>query len=189
MRWYQRPEEMWNRVRCINQQLEVVPVLHMGRSHVILPKERIVTLATTFSASRSWWSLLATCLQPADTSQPYCIRLYSWLSGWPKHSRAHWWRCEKFILFCFCFAVFEEPEDPSNRSFFSEIISSISDVKFSHSGRYIMTRDYLTVKVWDLNMENRPIETYQVHNATHPRYSLCVLLGTLLPAQVCNVAE
>ncbi|ERE81150.1 serine/threonine-protein phosphatase 2A regulatory subunit B alpha isoform [Cricetulus griseus] len=60
-----------------------------------------------------------------------------------------------------CQAVFEEPEDPSNRSFFSEIISSISDVKFSHSGRYIMTRDYLTVKVWDLNMENRPIETYQ----------------------------
>ena len=58
--------------------------------------------------------------------------------------------------------VFEEPEDPSNRSFFSEIISSISDVKFSHSGRYMMTRDYLSVKVWDLNMENRPVETYQV---------------------------
>lgn len=61
-----------------------------------------------------------------------------------------------------CWAVFEEPEDPSNRSFFSEIISSISDVKFSHSGRYLMTRDYLTVKVWDLNMESKPLETYQV---------------------------
>lgn len=60
------------------------------------------------------------------------------------------------------YAVFEEPEDPSNRSFFSEIISSISDVKFSHSGRYLMTRDYLTVKVWDLNMESKPLETYQV---------------------------
>lgn len=59
-------------------------------------------------------------------------------------------------------AVFEEPEDPNNRSFFSEIISSISDVKFSHSGRYLLTRDYLTTKVWDLNMENKPIETYQV---------------------------
>ena len=58
--------------------------------------------------------------------------------------------------------LFEEPEDPSNRSFFSEIISSISDVKFSHSGRYMMTRDYLSVKIWDLNMENRPVETYQV---------------------------
>lgn len=59
-------------------------------------------------------------------------------------------------------AVFEEPEDPSNRSFFSEIISSISDVKFSHNGRYMMTRDYLSVKIWDLNMETRPVETFQV---------------------------
>lgn len=62
----------------------------------------------------------------------------------------------------FCFVDFEEPEDPSTRSFFSEIISSISDVKFSHNGRYLMTRDYLTVKVWDLHMENKPLETYQV---------------------------
>lgn len=64
-------------------------------------------------------------------------------------------------VFYFCL-VFEEPEDPNNRSFFSEIISSISDVKFSHSGRYMMTRDYLAVKIWDLNMETRPVETYQV---------------------------
>lgn len=68
------------------------------------------------------------------------------------------------------FLVFEEPEDPSSRSFFSEIISSISDVKFSHSGRYMMTRDYLSVKVWDLNMENRPVETYQVCTRTHTGY-------------------
>ena len=47
-------------------------------------------------------------------------------------------------------AVFEQPEDPSTRSFFSEIIASISDVKFSHSGRYILSRDYLTVKVYSI---------------------------------------
>ena len=58
--------------------------------------------------------------------------------------------------------VFDEPEDPTSRSFFSEIISSISDVKFSHSGRYIASRDYLTVKIWDLHMESRPVETYAV---------------------------
>ncbi|TRY95399.1 hypothetical protein DNTS_017059, partial [Danionella cerebrum] len=69
--------------------------------------------------------------------------------------------------------LFEEPEDPSNRSFFSEIISSISDVKFSHSGRYLMTRDYLTVKVWDVNMESKPLETYQVHD--YLRSKLCSL--------------
>uniref|UniRef100_A0A8C1REX1 Serine/threonine-protein phosphatase 2A 55 kDa regulatory subunit B n=1 Tax=Cyprinus carpio TaxID=7962 RepID=A0A8C1REX1_CYPCA len=67
---------------------------------------------------------------------------------------------------------FEEPEDPSSRSFFSEIISSISDVKFSHSGRYMMTRDYLSVKVWDLNMENRPVETYQVHEYLRSKFAI-----------------
>lgn len=65
------------------------------------------------------------------------------------------------------FLVFEEPEDPSARSFFSEIISSVSDVKFSHSGRYLLTRDYLTAKVWDLNMESKPLETYQVGRPAH----------------------
>ncbi|XP_068535959.1 protein phosphatase 2, regulatory subunit B, gamma isoform X1 [Anas acuta] len=69
--------------------------------------------------------------------------------------------------------LYEEPEDPSNRSFFSEIISSVSDVKFSHSGRYMLTRDYLTVKVWDLNMETKPVETYQVHD--YLRSKLCSL--------------
>ncbi|KAM7394198.1 hypothetical protein PAMP_021011 [Pampus punctatissimus] len=68
---------------------------------------------------------------------------------------------------------FEEPEDPGNRSFFSEIISSVSDVKFSHSGRYLLTRDYLTAKVWDLNMEKGPVETYQVHE--YLRSKLCSL--------------
>uniref|UniRef100_A0A674N4E7 Serine/threonine-protein phosphatase 2A 55 kDa regulatory subunit B n=1 Tax=Takifugu rubripes TaxID=31033 RepID=A0A674N4E7_TAKRU len=69
--------------------------------------------------------------------------------------------------------MFEETNDPNSRSFFSEIISSISDVKFSHSGRYLMTRDYLSVKIWDLNMENRPLETYQVHE--YLRSKLCSL--------------
>lgn len=81
------------------------------------------------------------------------------------HKSWRWFHVELCVLS----AVFEEPEDPSSRSFFSEIISSISDVKFSHSGRYMMTRDYLSVKVWDLNMENRPVETYQVEPHRVPR--------------------
>lgn len=69
--------------------------------------------------------------------------------------------------------VFEEKEDPSTRSFFSEIISSISDIKFSQSGRYILSRDYLTLNVWDLNMESKPVETYSVHD--YLRSKLCTL--------------
>lgn len=71
-------------------------------------------------------------------------------------------------------AVFEEPEDPSARSFFSEIISSVSDVKFSHSGRYLLTRDYLTAKVWDLNMESKPLETYQVRDVRESEDGRCL---------------
>eukprot|EP01103_Thecamoeba_quadrilineata_P003052 TRINITY_DN12883_c0_g1_i1.p1 TRINITY_DN12883_c0_g1~~TRINITY_DN12883_c0_g1_i1.p1 ORF type:complete len:432 (-),score=90.41 TRINITY_DN12883_c0_g1_i1:177-1472(-) len=69
--------------------------------------------------------------------------------------------------------VFEEEENPANRSFFSEIISSVSDVKFSHDGRYILARDYLTLKVWDIKMEAKPVQTFRIHD--HLRYKLCDL--------------
>lgn len=42
---------------------------------------------------------------------------------------------------------FEEQEAPGSRSFFTEIIASISDIKFSKDGRHILSRDYMTLKV------------------------------------------
>jgi len=53
--------------------------------------------------------------------------------------------------------TFYEKEDPSKKNFFTEIVSSISDACFSKNGRYIFVRDYLTVKVWDINMTNKPV--------------------------------
>jgi len=69
--------------------------------------------------------------------------------------------------------VFEEPEDPFIRSFFSEIISSISGIKFSNNGRYLISRDFVSVKVWDINMNSRPVECYHVHEFL--RSKLCSL--------------
>jgi len=69
--------------------------------------------------------------------------------------------------------LYEEEEDPSNKSFFSEIISSVSDVKFSRDGRYILSRDYLTLRIWDINMDSKPIKTINVHD--HLRPKLCDL--------------
>ncbi|KAI9292403.1 protein phosphatase PP2A regulatory subunit B [Neoconidiobolus thromboides FSU 785] len=69
--------------------------------------------------------------------------------------------------------VFEEEEDPADRSFFSEIISSISDIRFSNDGRYILSRDYLSLRIWDINMATRPIKTISVHD--HLRSKLCDL--------------
>ncbi|RWS24800.1 Protein phosphatase PP2A regulatory subunit-like protein [Leptotrombidium deliense] len=69
--------------------------------------------------------------------------------------------------------IFEEPEDPTNRSFFSEIISSISGIRFSNNGRYLISRDYLSIKVWDMNMDSKPVESYLVHE--YLRSKLCSL--------------
>lgn len=69
--------------------------------------------------------------------------------------------------------VFEEEEDPSSKSFFSEIISSISDVQFSSDGRYILSRDYMTLKVWDINMDSKPVKSVNIHD--HLRSKLCDL--------------
>jgi serine/threonine-protein phosphatase 2A regulatory subunit B len=79
---------------------------------------------------------------------------------------------ERLIIIYVCLG-FEEEEDPTNRSFFSEIISSISDVKFSHDGRYILSRDYLSLKIWDINMDSRPVKTIPIHD--HLRGKLCDL--------------
>ncbi|KAL0010195.1 hypothetical protein SO802_005303 [Lithocarpus litseifolius] len=69
--------------------------------------------------------------------------------------------------------LFEEPEPPGTRSFFTEIIASISDIKFGKDGRYILSRDYMTLKLWDINMDSGPVSTFQVHEYLRPK--LCDL--------------
>ncbi|XP_047316996.1 serine/threonine protein phosphatase 2A 55 kDa regulatory subunit B beta isoform-like isoform X2 [Impatiens glandulifera] len=69
--------------------------------------------------------------------------------------------------------LFEEQEAPGSRSFFTEIIASISDIKFGKEGRYILSRDYMTLKLWDINMDSGPVTTFQVHEHLRPR--LCDL--------------
>lgn len=69
--------------------------------------------------------------------------------------------------------LFEEHEAPGSKSFFTDIISSISDIKFAKGGRYILSRDYMTLKMWDINMGSGPVATFQVHE--HLRPKLCDL--------------
>jgi serine/threonine-protein phosphatase 2A regulatory subunit B len=76
--------------------------------------------------------------------------------------------CDKHTL------LFEQQDTPTDRSFFSEIIASISDISFSPCGRYLLSRDYLTVKLWDLVMSGRgPVSTFPVHDFLSPK--LCTL--------------
>jgi len=60
------------------------------------------------------------------------------------------------------------PSDPGD--FYSEIVSSVADLKFSSDGRFFVTRDFFTVKLWDLRQQQGPISTLPVHD--HLRMSL-----------------
>lgn len=46
-----------------------------------------------------------------------------------------------------------------SKNFFTDIISSISDVKFTMDGRYLVSRDFLSVKTWDPRMPKTPLLT------------------------------
>eukprot|EP00981_Chlorochromonas_danica_P001237 scaffold268_cov210-Ochromonas_danica.AAC.32 len=39
---------------------------------------------------------------------------------------------------------------------------------YSADGRYIVSRDYLTVKIWDINMESRPVKSIPLHDYLRP---------------------
>mmetsp|Transcript_31837 Transcript_31837/g.83425 ORF Transcript_31837/g.83425 Transcript_31837/m.83425 type:complete len:443 (+) Transcript_31837:419-1747(+) len=69
--------------------------------------------------------------------------------------------------------AFEEPADPASRSFFSDIIASTSDIEFSNSGTHFLSRDYLSIKIWDARKEGSPVQSFDVHDFLRPK--LCDL--------------
>ncbi|VDP14218.1 unnamed protein product [Echinostoma caproni] len=75
--------------------------------------------------------------------------------------------CDNHVL------AFEDPRLTQNLGFFADIIASLSDFRFDHSGHHVLARDYLTLKVWDMRMSDRPCEVYPVHEPF--RSQLCML--------------
>lgn len=53
--------------------------------------------------------------------------------------------------------------DEDQQSLFDEVTSGVAGVKFSRGGKYIVSRDYMSVKIWDTRYEKRPFETFYVH--------------------------
>jgi len=70
-----------------------------------------------------------------------------------------------------CSREFFEQRNALSNQMFAEVLppSAMSDVKFSNCGRYILSRDFLTLKVWDVNMESKPLKTIQVHGRLRTR--------------------
>lgn len=64
------------------------------------------------------------------------------------------------------------PDNKNNTSFFHEMITSLSDIKVTEDGRYLLTRDFLTIKVWDLAAPQRrksePVVNITIHEHIKP---------------------
>lgn len=43
------------------------------------------------------------------------------------------------------------------------MIASIGDIKYSHDGKYVMARDYMNIKLWDIRMDSEPFKIIKVH--------------------------
>ncbi|KAL6633981.1 hypothetical protein ACP70R_026652 [Stipagrostis hirtigluma subsp. patula] len=68
--------------------------------------------------------------------------------------------------------IFQDQEScVQPRTFFTEIVSCITDLKFTGDGRFLLTRDYMNLKLWDLRVESSPVATYKVHEFLRPKLS------------------
>lgn len=62
----------------------------------------------------------------------------------------------------------DQSASSASKSFITDILNSISDIAYSADGRYIIARDYLTIKLWDTHMERRPVKTVALHDYLRP---------------------
>ncbi|PSS07768.1 Serine/threonine protein like [Actinidia chinensis var. chinensis] len=67
--------------------------------------------------------------------------------------------------------ILQDGESRGSKSFFTEIIASISDIKFATDGRHILSRDYMNLKLWDTRMETSPVALYKIHEQLRPKLS------------------
>ncbi|XP_020589524.1 serine/threonine protein phosphatase 2A 55 kDa regulatory subunit B beta isoform-like isoform X2 [Phalaenopsis equestris] len=67
--------------------------------------------------------------------------------------------------------ILKDPEYQGARSFFTEIVASISDLKFAKDGTHILSRDYMYLKLWDMRMEEAPVATFKMHEFLRPKLS------------------
>jgi len=85
--------------------------------------------------------------------------------------------------------VFESPESPRTDYMFSEIVRSISDIKISGNGQYLITRDYLTMKLWDLRKNSEPVDSFNVHDHLRGKLRDLYECDRLLDKFTCGISH
>lgn len=61
------------------------------------------------------------------------------------------------------------------KNYLLNLISNISSATFTSNGKYMVTRDYLSVKVWDICNSKKPLS--------------CTILNEGLKSKLCDMVE
>ena len=70
---------------------------------------------------------------------------------------------------------FKIPANKEKQTFFTQMISSYSSLTFINNSKYIATRDFLTVKVWDVCRTDKPV--------------LSIAIQDSLKSKLCDIFE
>ncbi|XP_014501250.1 serine/threonine protein phosphatase 2A 55 kDa regulatory subunit B beta isoform isoform X2 [Vigna radiata var. radiata] len=65
--------------------------------------------------------------------------------------------------------IFQHGESYGSKSFFTEITSSISDIKFLNDGQHLISRNYMNMKLWDMRKESSPVAIFKIHEHLRPK--------------------
>ena len=60
-------------------------------------------------------------------------------------------------------------ESQEKKNFFNQMISSYSSLGFMSNAKYLVSRDFLTVKIWDVCKTNKPVACISVQDALKPK--------------------
>jgi serine/threonine-protein phosphatase 2A regulatory subunit B len=66
---------------------------------------------------------------------------------------------------CDASAISFKYESNVARNFFTDIVSSYNSGTFTPNERYLAARDFLTVKIWDVAMPNKPVSVVTVQES------------------------
>ncbi|KAJ0048521.1 hypothetical protein Pint_15484 [Pistacia integerrima] len=68
--------------------------------------------------------------------------------------------------------ILRHAESHGSKSFLTEIVASIADIKFAKDGRHLLSRDYMNLKLWDMHMDSTPVATFKIHEHLRPNSTL-----------------
>lgn len=65
-------------------------------------------------------------------------------------------------------------EAPNHKNYIYELLASYSNVKFIRNGKYLATRDCLTVKIWDVCNGKKPVSQIMLNDGVKSK--LCEMV-------------